>query len=78
MYKNSDSKYDRSVYLELYTGSSGYDRTLAGNRHFVDMPRFNLCDLDKQYLELINGCHYLKFFVISEFRYKEVRCIKEN
>ncbi|RNA39977.1 hypothetical protein BpHYR1_012442 [Brachionus plicatilis] len=27
---------------------------------------------------LINGCHFLKFFVISGFRYKEVRCIKEN
>ncbi|RMZ95548.1 hypothetical protein BpHYR1_019686 [Brachionus plicatilis] len=45
MYKNSDGKYDRSVYLELYTGPSGYDRTLSGNRHFIEMPRFNLCVL---------------------------------
>ncbi|RNA08529.1 hypothetical protein BpHYR1_031578 [Brachionus plicatilis] len=38
LYKGGDGKYDRSVYLELYTGPDGYDRTLT--RHMSDYINF--------------------------------------
>ncbi|CAF0844111.1 unnamed protein product [Brachionus calyciflorus] len=38
-----DGKFDRSIYLELYSGPMGIDRTLAGSRYFIDEPRFNVC-----------------------------------
>lgn len=43
LYKGGDGKYDRSVYLELYNGPNGYDRTLTSGRHYLELPRFNVC-----------------------------------